>query len=120
MEHATHELSGPDGRVLVLRLPADLNHDSADAVRALLARVLPNREGAAAVIDLGAVRLITSIGIAALLQMEEFCRDRAAPMVLANVPKSQQAFLKMLKLDRKFVQAESIDEAIQRAVGSAG
>ncbi len=77
-------------------------------------RGLPNRDGVGVVLDLADVALVTSIGIAALLQVQEYCRDRSAGLVLASVPQRQMAFLKMLKLDRKFVVEATTDAAVAR------
>lgn len=115
VEHATHEHGGPDGSVLVVHLPPDLNHETVEPLRALVARYLPNRDGAGVVLDLGQVRLITSIGVAALLQIDEFCRDRGASLVLAAASSVQQGFLRMLKLERKFIQAATVEDAIRQA-----
>lgn len=110
-------LAGRDGSVLVVRLPFEVNHDSAEPIRQCVARALPNRDGAGCVLDLADVVLITSIGIASLLQVQEFCRDRGAPLILAAVPPRQMNFLRMLKLDRKFEFSPSVDEAVARLDG---
>lgn len=117
MTEVPHHLAGADGNVLVVRAPAELNHDSAEPIRQCVARALPNRDGAGCVLDLADVVLITSIGIASLLQVQEFCRDRAAPLLLAAVPARQMNFLRMLKLDRKFEFSPSVDEAVARLDG---
>jgi anti-anti-sigma factor len=107
-----HRLGGQDGEVLIVSVPGELTHDSADDLRQTVARRLPNRDGAGAVIDLTGVQLITSIGIAALLQVQEFCRDRDARVLLAGLSDRLRGFLRMLKLDRKFELADSVDDAI--------
>jgi anti-anti-sigma factor len=107
-----HRLTGRDGSVLVVAVPRELNHESAEPLRAAVLRALPNRDGAAVVLDLSDVALVTSIGIAALLQVQEFCRDRAAGLILAHIPPRQLAFLKMLKLDRKFEVAATVEDAV--------
>ncbi|HVZ93737.1 MAG TPA: STAS domain-containing protein [Phycisphaerales bacterium] len=118
MYAATHELGGPDGCVLIVRLPPDLNHETAETVRSLVQSRLPNRDGAGVVLDARDLRFISSIGIAALLEIEEFCRDRGCPMIVGALPASQESFLKMLKLHDRFAREATIDEAIRRAAGA--
>lgn len=113
----SHNLAGPDESVLLVQVPRELNHESAEPLRAAVMRGLPNRDGAGVVLDMEAVGMVSSIGIAALLQIQEFCRDRRAGLVLARVPQRQLAFLKMLKLDRKFAIEPSTDAALTRLAG---
>lgn len=108
------QLQGDAECVLVVRVPRELNHESAEPLRSVLMRMLPNRDDAAAVLDLSAVVLVSSIGIAALLQVQEFCKDRGARLILASIPARQLAFFKMLKLDGKFQIARDVNEAIAR------
>lgn len=115
MPEIHHILRGPNDTILVVEVPRELNHDSAEPLRAAVQRSLPNCDGAAVVLDMTRVALISSIGIAALLQVQEFCRDRGVTLTLAAVPARQMGFLQMLKLDRKFAVAGNVDEAIARA-----
>lgn len=114
MPDISHSLAGRDDAVLLVRVPAELNHESAEALRMCVVRSMPNRDGAGVVLDFEVVSLVSSIGIAALLQILEFCRDRGAGLVLASVPARQAGFLKMLKLDGKFEMAPTVDEAVAR------
>jgi anti-anti-sigma factor len=107
-----HTLAGPDDLVLVVTSPRELGHEAADALRDCVVRNLPNRDGAGAVLDMQNVSMISSIGIAALLQIAEACKDRQARLFLAALSDRQLAFLKMLRLDRKFTFAPSLDDAI--------
>lgn len=102
----------------MVNVPRELNHESAEPLRSTVMRALPNRDRAAVVLDMCDVAMVSSIGIAALLQVQEFCRDRGAGMVLAAVPQRQAAFLKMLKLDRKFPCEPSIEQALARLLES--
>lgn len=119
MSDVMHQLRGVDGAVLVVRVPSELNHEWAEPLRGCVMRHLPNREGAGVVLDFADVKLISSIGIAALLQVQEHCRDHEAKLVLASVPARQLAFFKMLKLERKFGFAPSVDEAVRLADSEA-
>jgi anti-anti-sigma factor len=112
LDHLAHHLAGRDAAILVVTLPPDLNHESAEPVRDLVHRHLPNREGAAVVIDFAAVEMVSSIGVAALLQIQEFCRDHDARLVLAALSRRQLDFFRMLTLDRKFALARSLGDAV--------
>ncbi len=112
MEDIRHTHFGQDGAVLVVAAPPQIGHDTAEPLVEHVRTHLPNREGAGVVLDLFGVALISSIGIASLLQIRELCADRGAPLVLARVPEAQQRFMRMLKLDRKFEFAPSVEEAV--------
>jgi anti-anti-sigma factor len=110
----SHKLGGPDQSLVLVRVPRELNHESAEPLRSAVMRALPNRDGAGVILDMEEVAMVSSIGVAALLQVQEFCRDRQAGLVLACVPQRQMAFLKMLKLDRKFAIESTMDAAVAR------
>lgn len=112
MANHPHHFAGRDGEALVVPVPAELTHDSGEALHRLVKRHLPNRDHAACVLDMTRVGLISSIGITALLQIQEHCGDRGAKLVLAGLPERQRQFLKMLKLEDKFVYAPGVDEAV--------
>lgn len=113
-----HTLAGRDGAVLLISVPAHISHETAEPLVDHVRSHLPNREGAGVVLDLTRVVLISSIGVAALLQIREHCADRAAPLVLASVPESQMVFMRMLKLDRKFEYASSAEDAVIQLDGA--
>lgn len=117
MADFSHQLGGRDGAVLVVRLPAELNHETSEPLRELVQRRLPNRDGAALVLDFADVMLISSIGVAALLQVHEFCHDREATMFLAGVPKRQLDFFRMLTIEKKFKRAEDVAAALAMIEG---
>lgn len=112
LDELSYSLADPDKSVLVVSVPAELDHLSAEPLTSVVYRRLPDRDDAALVLDLVDVRLISSIGIAALLQVLESCADRGARVLLASVPAAQRRFLEMLKLDRKFEIADSLDDAL--------
>jgi anti-anti-sigma factor len=105
-------LQGPDGQVLVVQSPPNLTHETGDAVRACVEARLPPRDDAALILDMSNVRLISSIGIAALLQIDEHCRLAGAPFRLAGLPAHQVELLGMLRLEHKFPRDETIDDAL--------
>ncbi len=98
--------------MLVVRVPRDLNHEWADPLRLCVARNVPDRDGAGVVLDMSSVEMISSIGIAALLQVQEMCKDRQARLLLAGMPQAQARLLSMLKLDRRFSQSPTVDDAV--------
>ncbi len=107
-----HSLAGLDNAVLVVVLPSALNHDTADPLREDVRSLLPNRDDAALILDCSSVSLITSIGIAALLQIQEHCIDRQAPMFLASVTPPVRRMLEILKLGARFETRPSVGDAI--------
>lgn len=112
MEEFAHRFAGPDGGTLVFSLPQSVNHISADPIRQAVSRLLPNRDDAALILDCADVTLITSIGITALLQIQERCRDAGAPMALAAMTSPIRRMLTMLKLDQQFNLAPTVDDAL--------
>lgn len=108
------QLDGPDGAILVVTMPVLLDHDSAETLLDAIHGKLPQRDDAAAVLDMTEIRMISSIGIAALLQVRELCQDRGAGLVLASVPEQQLEFLRLLRLDRTFEVVASVADAIAR------
>jgi anti-anti-sigma factor len=105
-------LTGPDDAILLVRVPRLLTHESVEPLRDVVAQRLPNRDGAGVVLDMGEVELISSIGIAALLQVFEHCRDRKAQVLIAALPQRQRDFLRMLKIDTKFRFEPTVDAAV--------
>lgn len=105
-------LDGRDQGVLIVRLPERLTHDNAGSVRLAVERGLPNRDGAGLVLDMGDVSLITSLGVATLLQIQEFCRDRGTPMRVAGLTPRLRSFFEMLGLEDNFDLSESVEDAV--------
>lgn len=105
-------LDGRDEGVLIVRLPERMTHDTSATVRQVVERSLPNRDGAAVVLDMGDVALVTSLGVATLLQIQEFCRDRGAPMRVAGLSAQLRRFFEMLGLEDKFELSETVEDAV--------
>ena len=112
IEEPLWSVHGPDGRVLVVKPPKNLTHETAEAVRTCVEARLPARDDAALVLDMSDVRLISSIGIAALLQIDEHCRVAGAPFLLASLSDHQIELLEMLRLDHKFPRHPTVEEAL--------
>ncbi len=111
------DLIGDSGAVLVIRLPHELSHETADDIRSQVMTRLPEHDDAALILDATELRLVTSIGVAALLQIQEMCNDRGAPFVIAALSEQQQEFLTLLRLDSRFNTAPTVDEALTVAEG---
>jgi anti-anti-sigma factor len=107
-----HRIDGPNARALVLLLPKVLNHENADSLFECADRWLPNRDDASAVLDFASVTLISTIGIAALLQIEDLCRQRGAAFAIAAVPARQLSLLKMLHLGDRFRTFPTVEDAL--------
>lgn len=107
-----HRYDGSSEAILVLEAPQALNHTTADEFRRETARLLPNRDDAGLVVDAAEITMITSIGIAALLQVQEHCRIAGAPMVLAAPSDVVRRMFALVRLERQFPTAPTVDEAV--------
>lgn len=106
------QLSGLNGLVLVVRLPAQLVDDTSALIRDEVAHRLPNAEGAGLVLDCAEVSLINSIGITCLLQVQDHCRRMKAGMCLAAVPPAIETFLRTVKLDKRFPAHATVEGGV--------
>ncbi len=105
-------LAGEAGAVLVVRLPPDLNHLTADKVRACVEARLPEHDEAGVVLDASSLTLITSIGVAALLQVQEFTRNRGVRLCLAGLTGEAMHFLEMLRLEDRFERCQDVESGL--------
>jgi len=112
VETIRHEFGGLDGAILIVRVPPEVNHITADPLRETVLHALPARDDAGVVLDCADVSLITSIGVAALLQIKDHCQSVRAPMCLANVSGVLRTMLTLLKLRDHFKEAPDLDAAI--------
>ncbi len=106
------ETAGHDGQILVVHLPSAVNHVSADGIRSAVERALPSRDDAGLVLDASRVTLITSVGIAMLLQLQEMCDDRRIGLLLISLVSPVRRMLELLRLDARFGIAADLDEAV--------
>lgn len=112
MDAIRHDLGGRDDEALIVRAPDVVNHTNADLLRETVRNRLPDRDDAAVILDFSDVELITSIGIAALLQIKEICDDARAPMVLVGVTGPVANMLRLLKLADHFLRVRTIEDAV--------
>lgn len=101
-------MAGEAGAVLVVALPQDLNHITSDMVRSCVEARLPEHDEAGVVLDASLLSLITSIGVAALLQIEELTRLRKVPLCITGLQGEGLKFLRMLCLDDRFPRQETV------------
>ena len=112
MSLLSSQLVGRDRHILVVRLPAMVTDEQVAVIQDEVRARLPRQAGAGLVFDFAAVELINFIGITCLLQVDEQSRKNGATMYLAQLPGPIGQFLKQLKLDRKFTQAATVDDAV--------
>lgn len=107
------EPAGDDGQILVVHLPTAVNHLTAEAIREAVERGLPKRDDAGLIFDASEVSLITSVGIAMLLQLQEACDDREAPMLLASLASPVRRMLELLRLDARFRVVADVEAGVR-------
>lgn len=107
------QLIGEDRQILVVRLPQAVNHLTAEDIRSAVERELPKRDDAGLVLDASEVSLITSVGIAMLLQLQEHCDDRDTGMLLVSLVPPVLRMLELLRLDARFRTASDLEEAVR-------
>ncbi|MEM8836417.1 MAG: STAS domain-containing protein [Planctomycetota bacterium] len=113
--HARFE--GADSNILVIEVPTELTHVNSEDLRGEVHSRMPDHDRAAVVLDLSGCRLITSIGVAALLQIREACLDSHSTLLLAALNSELVEFFQMLRLFDLFQIVESVDDAIDRVAG---
>lgn len=116
MSSPTIHFAGPDAQVLVVACEPHFTEDSGAEVYDTANRHLPDREGACLVLDFTDTVQINSMGLTKLLSIRKLCDDRGAAFVLAGLGQTLVDFLSMLKMLQLFNCAETLDEAIARAV----
>lgn len=113
MNEILTNLAGEAGAILVVRLPADLNHVSADMVRACVEARLPEHDEAGLVLDASSVELITSVGVAALLQVQDFADRRGVRLCMTGLREEPQRFLVMLRLEDRFPACDDEEAGVR-------
>ncbi|MEM1167317.1 MAG: STAS domain-containing protein [Planctomycetota bacterium] len=119
MDGFPHHFAGEDGRVLVVEAPELLDHHTADHLRAQIIATVPDRDSAAVIIDMSGCRGLTSIGVTALLQTQEFCRDQSAACWLIGVTREVERVFAVLRLSHRFPAAEDQESALAQIEADA-
>lgn len=104
--------TGPGDEVVVVRLPRHLDAFAGQTLREQTERNLPDVPKPGVVLDCTDVQLVSSIGITAILQVDEFARRKKAVLILASVSPKTRAFFEQLKLWAKFRSAETVAAAV--------
>ena len=105
-------MAGPGGAVLVVRVPVELSIATAESVRSCVERRLPNRHDGGVVLDLADTELITSVGVTALLQIEELAAAAGVSLRLAGLGGAARRVLVMLALADRFMQSPDAEDAV--------
>lgn len=104
--------AGSADQILVFELPEQLVDDTIEPVQTAVRAALPQSDGAALVLDAANLALLNSLGITALLQIQDLCRTRQAGMAIAALPQSTRTLLSQLRLDKRFDLYGTVDEAV--------
>ena len=116
-EEIVSHLAGASGVVLVVSVPADVNHITADKLRASVEARLPHHDEAGVVLEMSSVSLITSVGVASLLQIQDICHERGVRCCLAGLSGEALHFLEMLRLEDKFDRRDDLAGALDFVEG---
>lgn len=114
MSPLASQIVGIDHSILVLRLPGSVTDEWCGQIQQEVQGRLPRVDNAGLILDFEAVELINSIGITTLLQLQEECRRRRAPLILAGVRPPIARFFRQVKLDNRFTLVATVDDALQR------
>lgn len=114
MSHLGSRVTGADGNVLVIHLPPRFADEWINQIRREVEDRLPRIAGAGLVLDFTEVKLINSLGITCLLNLEERCKAQGAAMALGAVSPTTLDFLKRVKLDRKFTILPTVEDCVAR------
>ncbi len=118
MDEIGWSVQGGGGQVLVVVVPRELNHETAQGVGEVVGRRMPAVDGVGLVLDMSGTEMISSIGITALLEAQEAAREVGGVMVICGLSGELLAFMRMLGLAGRFTTREGMEEGV--AVIEAG
>ncbi len=100
-----------DGEIVVIALKGEIDLEYSSSLR----KVLLDAVGAsrAIAVDLSAVTMIDSSGVASLLEAYQTARKRGKKLVLAAAPAAVLRVLKLARLDTVFQMAATLADARQ-------
>lgn len=107
------ERRGDAGGMLVVKCPSELTHEWAEPLVERVTAALPP-DAYALILDCDDVVMLSSVGIAALLELDELCRDRTVAMRIAGLTGMPRQLLTMLKLEHRFTCDPTIDESVHQ------
>jgi anti-sigma B factor antagonist len=100
-----------DGDIIVIALAGDIDMAISTSMRKVLLGAVNKARGIA--VDLSAVTMIDSSGVASLLEAFQTARKRGKKMVLAAPPESVTRVLKLARLDVVFQIVDDVADAKQ-------
>jgi len=103
-----------DGEIVVVALRGEIDLEFSSSMRKVLLDSIAKGRGV--VVDLSAVSMIDSSGVASLLEAFQTARKRGKKLILAATPVSVSRVLKLARLDAVFQMAGDIASA-KRALG---
>ena len=96
----------------VVRVPSRLTHESAFSLKRTVEQCFSNHEISTMVLDMSLVEVVTSIGITSLLEVKQASDDAGASLVLAGLASQHMTFFTLLRVDRLFQFAPTVEEAV--------
>ncbi|MGH6660293.1 MAG: STAS domain-containing protein [Rhodospirillales bacterium] len=98
-----------DGEITVIALKGDIDLEFSSSMRKVLLDSIAKSRGVA--VDLSAVSMIDSSGVASLLEAFQTARKRGKKMILAAPPDAVLRVLKLARLDTVFQMADDVASA---------
>lgn len=100
-----------DGDIIVIALTGDIDMEFSNSMRTVLLGAIGKARGIA--VDLSAVTMIDSSGVASLLEAYQTARKRGKKLVLAAPPETVKRVLKLARLDTVFQVVDDVADAKQ-------
>jgi anti-sigma B factor antagonist len=106
-----------DKDVVIVTLAGELTLDVTDQFRTAIAAFF-DQPARGIIIDAGGLEYIDSSGLGALVSAQTTLARKNRPLVLANVSKKVAEIMRITKLDRLFIVADSVAAARARLTGA--
>lgn len=100
-----------DGEITVIALKGDIDLEFSSSMRKVLLDSIA--KGRSVAVDLSAVSMIDSSGVASLLEAFQIARKRGKKLILAAPPDTVLRVLKLARLDTVFQMADDVASAKQ-------
>jgi len=100
-----------DGDIIVVALKGDIDLEFSGAMRKVLLESVAKARGV--VVDLSAVTMIDSSGVASLLEAFQTARKRGKKLILAAPPETVMRVFKLARLDTVFHTVDDVADAKQ-------
>lgn len=109
MKHHTRE----QGDAIVVSFEGDIDLETSGKVRTILLDSVAR--GFTVVVDLSAVVVIDSSGVASLLEAFQSATKKGKKFILADVASTVMRVLKLARLETIFVIADNVDKGLEEA-----